>query len=69
MSLGNTVFQLYCHYYFFIIIIISSSSSISIILALQSLLNLSLFQNCPPLFSVLFKPPVPQAHVLPIFRN
>jgi hypothetical protein len=45
----------------FIIIIII----IIIIIALQSLVNLSLFQNCPPLFSVLLLPsPVPQAHLL-----
>ena len=44
--------------------------SISIILALQSWLNLSLFQTCPPLFSVLLLTPlVPHVHVLQIFRN
>ena len=53
-----------------IIIIISTNISISVILALQSWLNLSLFQNCPPLFSLLLlTPPVPHVLVLQIFHN
>jgi len=46
-----------------------SSSSVShfifLLLALQLLAKLSLFQNCPPLFSVLrLSSPVPHAHLL-----
>jgi hypothetical protein len=48
-----------------IIIIIILIIIIIIIIALQSLVKLSLFQNCPPLFSVLLLPsPVLQAHLL-----
>jgi hypothetical protein len=37
-------------------------------LALQSVVDLNLFQNCPPLFSVLlFTSPLPHAHLLHIF--
>ena len=41
-----------------------------LLLALQSLLNLSLYHNCPPLLSnLLLTFPVPQAHLLQIFLN
>jgi hypothetical protein len=41
-----------------------------LLLALQSLVDLSLFPNYPPLFSVpLLTSPVPHAHVLHIFLN
>ena len=37
----------------------------TLLLALQPLVDLSLFQNCPPLFSILLlTSPVPNAHVL-----
>jgi hypothetical protein len=40
------------------------------LLVLQSLVNLSIFHNCPPLFSVLYlTSPVPKAHILQIFLS
>ena len=41
-----------------------------LLLALQSLTDVSIFQNCPPLFSVQrLMSPVPHAHVLHIFLS
>jgi len=43
---------------------------ILILLSLQPVVNLNLFQNCPPLLSVLlFMSPVSHAHLLQIFLN
>ena len=53
-----------------VLVIQSLFSFFLLLLALQFLLNLSLIQNCPPLFSTLrLSSPVPRAHVLYIFLD
>jgi hypothetical protein len=53
----------------FFLLLISSFLLLLLLLALQFVVNLSLLQNCPPLFSILLlTSPVPHAHLLQIFN-
>jgi hypothetical protein len=50
--------------------LVSVWAELLLLLALQSLVDLSLFKNCPPLVSILLRTsPIPYAHVLQIFLN